>query len=124
MSFPAKVNPTTKVVKGKLKFSCTCITSRQSFMRKGAEGRADSESPRLGPGIPQNLGRSGMNDILLKRYLQIRDLIDRQEGQDLVEYALVVALISLGATATMGHLATGISTAFSNLSSRLGTNVT
>lgn len=35
------------------------------------------------------------------------------EGQDLTEYALVVALVSLAATATMSTLANGIVNAFS-----------
>jgi pilus assembly protein Flp/PilA len=35
------------------------------------------------------------------------------EGQDLTEYALVVALISLAATAAMGNLAGQITQAFS-----------
>jgi pilus assembly protein Flp/PilA len=65
-----------------------------------------------------------MRNFLLKRYLQIKDLVDGDEGQDLVEYALVVALIALGATAGMSNLAAGISTAFNNLGIKLGTIVT
>jgi Flp pilus assembly pilin Flp len=36
------------------------------------------------------------------------------EGQDLTEYALVVAMVSLGATAALTALATGISSIFSS----------
>jgi pilus assembly protein Flp/PilA len=43
------------------------------------------------------------------------------EGQDLVEYALVVALIAFGAVAAMQGLATEINTAFNVISSDLGT---
>ena len=60
-----------------------------------------------------------MNNLLLKLYVKFQDLASREEGQDLVEYALVVALIAFGATAGMKLLATGISTAFSNISSIL-----
>jgi pilus assembly protein Flp/PilA len=60
-----------------------------------------------------------MNTMLLKMYVKFQDLMDREEGQDLVEYALVLALIALGATAAMKALATGISTAFSNITSTL-----
>ena len=35
------------------------------------------------------------------------------EGQDLTEYALVVALVSLAATASLNGLALGVSDAFS-----------
>lgn len=37
------------------------------------------------------------------------------EGQDLVEYALVVALLSFCAVAAMNNLATGIASAFGGL---------
>jgi pilus assembly protein Flp/PilA len=43
------------------------------------------------------------------------------DGQDLTEYALVVALVSLGATAAMGNLALGISDAFSSAVHNLAT---
>lgn len=56
-------------------------------------------------------------------YLFVRNLLDREEGQDLVEYALVVALIAFGAITGMGYLATGINTAFSEISSTLTTQV-
>jgi pilus assembly protein Flp/PilA len=43
------------------------------------------------------------------------------QGQDLVEYALLVVLISLGAIAAMNNLASGISDAFSNAVAQLTT---
>jgi pilus assembly protein Flp/PilA len=61
-----------------------------------------------------------MNIVLLKLYVKFQDLASREEGQDLVEYALVVALIAFGATAGMNSLATGINTAFGNISTTLG----
>jgi len=57
-----------------------------------------------------------MNAIFLKLMVNFRDLMSREEGQDLVEYALVVALIALGATASMQSLATAISSAFASIS--------
>ena len=57
-----------------------------------------------------------MNTMLLKMYVKFQDLMSRDEGQDLVEYALVVALIALGATASMGKLAGAISTEFGTIS--------
>lgn len=56
-------------------------------------------------------------------YLYVRNLIECQEGQDLVEYALVVALIAFGAITGMGFLATGINNAFSGIATTLTTNV-
>ena len=60
-----------------------------------------------------------MNGLLIQLYVKLQDLTGREEGQDMVEYALVVALIAFGATAGMGKLASGINTAFSNISSQL-----
>ena len=65
-----------------------------------------------------------MKDVMLKLYIRIQDLLSREEGQDLVEYALVVALIALAATAGMGKLATAINTGFSNLGAGLSSNIT
>ena len=53
---------------------------------------------------------------------RLRRLITLDHGQDMVEYVLVVALVALGATASMKVLATGISTAFMTLSTTLGAN--
>jgi len=53
--------------------------------------------------------------------LKLQSLLNREEGQDLVEYALVVALIAFGAVAAMKGLSTEINTAFNVISSDLGT---
>jgi pilus assembly protein Flp/PilA len=55
--------------------------------------------------------------------LALRNILKREEGQDLVEYALVVALIAFGAITGMGYLATGLNIAFSTVASTLTTNV-
>jgi pilus assembly protein Flp/PilA len=65
-----------------------------------------------------------MNTMLLKVYIKFQDLATREEGQDLVEYALVVALIAFGATAGMKALAGGLNTAFNNISTTLGSYTT
>jgi pilus assembly protein Flp/PilA len=75
--------------------------------------------PRLRLGYLKNGEKKKMNNLLIKLYVKFQDLASREEGQDLVEYALVVALIAFGATAGMGKLASGINTAFSNISSQL-----
>ncbi len=66
-----------------------------------------------------------MKTLLLKAYVKTQLLKDSflsdESGQDLVEYALVVALIALGATASMSALAGSFSTAFSKVGSKLGT---
>jgi pilus assembly protein Flp/PilA len=64
-----------------------------------------------------------MNSILLNLYVKFQNLASSEEGQDLVEYALVVALIAFGAVAGMRSLAGGISTAFTNISTQLSTAI-
>lgn len=44
-----------------------------------------------------------------------------ENGQDLVEYALLVALVALAATVGMNSIATAINTEFSNLGKSLTT---
>jgi pilus assembly protein Flp/PilA len=48
-------------------------------------------------------------------------LLENQSGQDLIEYALVVALIALAATAGMSSVATKISAAYTSIGTKLTT---
>jgi pilus assembly protein Flp/PilA len=65
-----------------------------------------------------------MSYMLFKLYFNLKELARREDGQDLVEYAMLVALIGFGAAAAMKDLSTGLNLAFSNISSRLGTYTT
>jgi Flp pilus assembly pilin Flp len=51
-------------------------------------------------------------------------LLKRDDGQDLVEYSLVVALIAFGAVTAMNGLSSEINTAFSAISSTLNSALT
>lgn len=64
-----------------------------------------------------------MNDLYIRTLVYLRQLIEDEQGQDLVEYALVVALIAFGAIAGMGYLAKGINHAFSGIATSLTANV-
>jgi pilus assembly protein Flp/PilA len=55
--------------------------------------------------------------------LRLQRLFKLENGQDLVEYALVIALIALGVTASMRTLATGIGAAFTRISTQLSSSV-
>ena len=58
----------------------------------------------------------------LKKFAAVaRAFFQKEEGQDLIEYALVVALIAFAATAGMNTLATNINTAFTNIGTTLTT---
>jgi pilus assembly protein Flp/PilA len=61
--------------------------------------------------------------MLFALYLRFTDLIRRENGQDLVEYALVVALIAFGAVASMKGLSTEIKAAFNVISSDLASSL-
>lgn len=60
-----------------------------------------------------------MNALALKLYLRTLDLLNAEEGQDLVEYALLVSLIALACIAAVGNVASAITTVFNNISTSI-----
>ena len=63
-----------------------------------------------------------MNTMLMKMYVKaqnLKDLMSCDEGQDLVEYALLVALISLGAIATVSGITAQVKNIFISISTTL-----
>ena len=64
-----------------------------------------------------------MNRLLLHLLTRIQTLRAAEDGQDLVEYALVVALVAFGATAALKTLGTGLNHAFTNISSTLASSL-
>ena len=60
-----------------------------------------------------------MNTMLVKLHVKLQDLMNREEGQDLVEYALVDALVAIGATDALHTLGVGLNSVFTNISSTL-----
>jgi pilus assembly protein Flp/PilA len=60
-----------------------------------------------------------MKDTLLKLSIKMQTLLMNEEGQDLIEYALVVSLIAFAATVGMRTLATDINLAFTNIGATL-----
>jgi len=51
------------------------------------------------------------------------NLVQDESGQDLIEYALVAALIALGSVAAMGSLSTVISSTFGSVGTTLTNSV-
>ena len=49
----------------------------------------------------------------------LKNLMTEESGQDLIEYALVAALVGLGSVAAMGSLANSISTTFGGVGTAL-----
>ena len=64
-----------------------------------------------------------MKDKLLELSAKTQALLMDEEAQDLIEYALVVALIAFAATAGMSTLATNINAAFTSIGSKLSTYI-
>lgn len=66
-----------------------------------------------------------MTNLLTYLYVETQALkirfLSEENGQDLIEYALVVALIAFAATAGMNSVANQINTAFANIGNKLTT---
>lgn len=60
-----------------------------------------------------------MNNLLTRLYLGFHDLQRGEQGQDLVEYALMMALISLALISAINGIASAVNTTFTNISTSL-----
>ena len=60
-----------------------------------------------------------MRDGLLTLYLDFQTLASREEGQDLVEYALLCCLLALAMITGVSYVTTAVTTVFSNISASL-----
>ena len=60
-----------------------------------------------------------MNTLFLKMIVKVQDLMSREEGQDLVEYALLITLVALAAVTGINKVASAINTVFTNISTTL-----
>ena len=60
-----------------------------------------------------------MNNMLLNLYVKFQSMVTREEGQDLIEYALIAALIALAAVAGVSKVTTALNTVFTSVSSTL-----
>jgi len=70
------------------------------------------------PGVTDK-EKTKMNRVLLKLLVNLQCLTSCEEGQDLVEYALLVALIALAAITGVSKVATAVNTVFTNISTSL-----
>lgn len=60
-----------------------------------------------------------MNGTFLKMYVKFQNLATNEQGQDLVEYALLIALLSLAVITALNGVGSAVTTVFTNLSSSL-----
>ncbi len=60
-----------------------------------------------------------MQTTMWRVSMRLQAILADENGQDLVEYALVVAMVAFAATAGMNSLATSINTAFTAIGTTL-----
>jgi pilus assembly protein Flp/PilA len=65
-----------------------------------------------------------MKDRFLKLSIKLQTLLMNEEGQDLIEYALLVALVAFAATAGMKTLSGDINAAFAQVGTTLNSYIT
>ena len=64
-----------------------------------------------------------MNTLCTNLYLSVRNLIEREEGQDLVEYALAAGMVAVAAVEAMPALSATVNQVFNKISSIITANV-
>jgi pilus assembly protein Flp/PilA len=57
--------------------------------------------------------------VPIKMYLAARALRDREEGQAMVEYALILSLVSIGAIAILGQIGGNVKSIFDSINNEL-----
>ena len=55
----------------------------------------------------------------MKMYLAVQALRDREEGQAMVEYALILSMVSVGAITILATLGTNVSSIFNSINDQL-----
>jgi Flp pilus assembly pilin Flp len=70
--------------------------------------------------VPRNRGaRSSGEEIMSMLINYVKSFANQEEGQDLPEYALLVALIALIAIVAVGQAGGAVSTIFTNIANAL-----
>jgi Flp pilus assembly pilin Flp len=67
-----------------------------------------------------------MRNKIMRLYVKgqmLKNALKEEHGQDLVEYAAVIALVVLGITTGMSTLANGINTAMNSVSTKINTTI-
>jgi Flp pilus assembly pilin Flp len=64
-------------------------------------------------------GAASWEDAMTMLFNYVKSFVSQEEGQDLLEYALLVALIALVAIVAVGAAGGSVSTIFTNISGEL-----
>ncbi|HVC34789.1 MAG TPA: Flp family type IVb pilin [Chloroflexota bacterium] len=62
------------------------------------------------------------NETMTRWYLTVTNAVSDQEGQGLVEYALIIAVVGVMLVGALVALRGGIGNTFSNIQAKLATN--
>jgi pilus assembly protein Flp/PilA len=68
--------------------------------------------PQVISGELNLLGENEMNEMMMKYYIKMQNLLNSEDGQDLIEYALLASLLAVAAVAVLNPLATAVNGAF------------
>ena len=60
-----------------------------------------------------------MHDQFLRLQIKFWELIQGEDGQDLIEYGMIVTLIALAALGGIQHFASAVATLFNNIDNSL-----
>jgi pilus assembly protein Flp/PilA len=75
--------------------------------------------PQHLPSLTSNINGVQMSSLIANLCAKFQSLKNGEEGQDLVEYALLVALIALTVVAGVQGVASAVNSVFSNISTSL-----
>jgi pilus assembly protein Flp/PilA len=82
----------------------------EKFFRQLTEEELDGKKPGRNSRQPPKRRRE---EMLTKFFVKMQNKMQDEEGQGLVEYALIIVLVSVALIAALGLLAGGINKAFS-----------
>jgi Flp pilus assembly pilin Flp len=97
------------------------VSSTAATRRQTQEAFLHGHGRRPLSATPDQEGEVGdvLTSLSIRTYLALVSLRDREDGQALVEYALLVSLIALASIGIIKTLGTDIKTVFSNIDSDL-----
>jgi pilus assembly protein Flp/PilA len=101
-----------------LRFAAADYQRVSSPTTDGGWRRSTSENTIGGLLFP-DLRRTAMRQLAWAIHGILHGLLSREEGQDLVEYALVIAMMAFACITSMGFLARSISNEFSTVGTTL-----
>jgi pilus assembly protein Flp/PilA len=99
--------------------SGTPVAFWQAVTRRLPRASIETRQPPLF--APQTGGANPLGEDLMQLVNYVKSFVRNDEGQDLLEYALLVALIALVAVAAVGLAGSAVKTIFTNIANQLTT---